>query len=346
MLLSTPIVFPGKVGSDAAAWSARAAELAAWAQERLVNRTDAWGAYHAGGQVTVKGQLTAAVLLAHFRARDRSAVIGLHTAAADNLSRGGALDIDHHGPTSNAPDVNLGAALCWFGALARQGFHPLLTDSNGRGGFHLCILLAGPVPGDRLFHLLRHLTRDHRRLGLATAPEQFPKQPDVRRCAKGFGNWLRAPGRHHSRDHWSRVWDGGRWLAGSDAVEFILSLGGDPPSLVPDLPPPAAPAAPRPPHITLRPGYHAGRIAAFMRRLPHLAEGQGRDDIAFRFAAYLVRDLALPDLVALEWLAVWDAGNSPPKGRDRLSEILENAHRYGRNPVGCGLRPGRIITEF
>jgi hypothetical protein len=338
---------PGKARSgEAAAWSARAAELAAWARERLVNRTDAWGAYRGGGQVTVKGRLTPSVLLAHFRARDRSVVVGLHTAAADNLSKGGALDIDHHGPTSTAADVNLAAALFWYGVLVGRGFRPLLTDSNGRGGFHLRVLLAEPVPADRVFHLLQSLTRDHKALGFDKAPEQFPKQADVRRCAKGFGNWLRAPGRHHSGEHWSRVWDGDRWLAGGDAVEFTLSLAGDPPSLVPDVPPPAPPAIPRPPHGTVRPGHLARRIAGFMRQLQHLGEGQGRDDNAYRLAAFLVRDLAVPDDVALECLAAWDAGNRPPKGRERLSEIIASAHRYGRNAVGCGLRPGRIITDF
>jgi hypothetical protein len=76
------------------------------------------------------------------------------------------------------------------------------------------------------------------------------------------------------------------------------------------------------------------RIAAYARRLPHLAEGQGRDDIAYHFAAFLVRDVAVSDEIALEWLTLWDAGNSPPKGRDRLIEIIRSAHSYGRRGYG------------
>jgi hypothetical protein len=39
-----------------------------------------------------------------------------------------------------------------------------------------------------------------------------------------FGNRLRLPGRHHTREHWSRVWDGGRWREGDEAIDFIVAL--------------------------------------------------------------------------------------------------------------------------
>ncbi len=338
------------------AWSARAGELAGWAMARLVNRLDAWGAYRPaeeigreftrldgtkgtlGEQRTVTGRLTHSLLARHFRAADRAAIIGLHTASADNLSRGGGLDIDHHGPTSTAADVNLRAAMRWHGALVRLGFRPLLLDSNGAGGFHLRLLLAEPAPADRLFHFLRSLTRDHKALGFDKPPEQFPKQPDVRRCHKGLGNWLRAPGRHHKRDFWSRVWSGDSWLDGDDAIDFMLALTGDPPGLLPPVPPPApAPAPGRVYYPTDRGDNLSDRITAYMRRLPHLGEGQGRDDVAFGFAAFLVRDLALSDDAALGWLCLWDEGNRPPKGRECLAGIVRNARQYGQRPVGCGL---------
>src|SRR5262249_34513538 len=149
--------------------------------------------------------------------------------------------------------------------------------------------------------------------GLDKRPESFPKQLDLRRCTKGLGNWLRLPGKHYKRDYWSEVWDGSRWLAGHDAIDFLLSLPGHHPGPVPDLPPPAPP-----PRRTYRSPVASNklspRITAYLRRLPHLAEGQGRDDVAFSFAAFLVRDLALPDHVALPWLSAWDGGNAPPKG--------------------------------
>jgi hypothetical protein len=134
----------------------------------------------------------------------------------------------------------------------------------------------------------------------------------------------------------------------------MLAVGGDDPALLPavepDGAPPAAAAAPPPPSGTadpfvLRAGPGVGnlpaRIAAYLARLPNLGEGQGRDDVAYHFAAFLARDLALGDDVALSWLGRWDAGNSPPKGPEALAEILANARRYGRRPVGAG----RVATR-
>ena len=45
---------------------------------------------------------------------------------------------------------------------------------------------------------------------------------------KGFGNWLRLPGRHHSRAHWTRVYDleQGAWLDSTPAIKYILSHQG------------------------------------------------------------------------------------------------------------------------
>ena len=356
------------------AWHNRASDLAMWAMARLVNRHDAWGAYRPfeeigrefsrpdgskatlGSQLTVKGLLTDALLLRHFRARDRSEIIGLHTAGRDNLSLGGGLDIDYHGEGSTAPTVNLAAALVWHDELVRRGFRPLLSESNGAGGYHLRVLLAEAVPADRLFYFLQGLTQDYARLGFPKPPEQFPKQPDVRRCKKGLGNWLRLPGRHHKRDFWSRVWDGSEWLEGHAAIDFLLALVGDSPSLIPDAPVPPEPLAPPPPkpppaalpHIPflLRPWILGGsgkgaslsrRIAGYVRTVPHFCEGEGRNKAAFPFACWLVRDMELSDEVATQWLRRWDSGNTPPLGEDELRGILANAHAYGQAPYGCGL---------
>jgi hypothetical protein len=212
----------------------------------------------------------------------------------------------------------------------------LLTASNGKGGYHLRVLLAEPIDAARVYHLLRRLKADHRMVGLDKPPEQFPKQADVRKCEKGLGNWIRLPGRHHKRAYWSEAWDGTRWLVGHDAIDFMLSLTGDNPALVPDVPPPPLPRPRRTYHRYTGDNLSA-RIAAYMARLPNLAEGQGRDDVAYQFGAFLVRDLALTDALALDWLERWDASNSPPKGRERLTAILRNVHAYGQHPLGCGL---------
>lgn len=346
---------PGTDKIVATAWTFRRYELAAWAWERLVNRTDAWGGYRpweevgkeyvkANGtkdtlkpQTTRKGQLTLSHLARHFGARDRADLIGLHSTSLENTSLWGAVDIDWHGPTSAPAEVNWIAAHAWYVRRVSLGLHPLLTDSNGVGGFHLRILLAEPVPTPRVFPFLQSLIHDHSRYGICRPPETFPKQPRLCPTADGkgqYGNWLRLPGRHPTREHFSRVWDGRCWLTDHPAIDFLLSLRGDSPSLLPPEVPPQPPKPPRRVRLANTEGPLANRIAAYLRRLPNLGEGQGRDDVAFKFAAWLVRDLALAEDVALAWLIRWDLGNNPPKGETVLREILGNALRYGRNPIG------------
>jgi hypothetical protein len=337
--------------------------VAAWTLARLVNRTDAWGEYRPaweigrtytradgttgtlGEQKTCKGHLALPRLVRHYRATGRADIAGLHSADANNQGKWGALDIDQHGEDLVRAEANRLAALHWHGELVRRGFHPLLTASNGKGGYHLRVLLAEAIPADRLYWFLKLLTRDHQRFGFPKHPEHFPKQADVRRCTGKFGNWLRLPGPHHKRDYFSEVWDDSAWLGGHAAIDFLLSLRGDDPGLIPDVPPAPSPAPRRSCRISAAGGNLSPRIAAYMRRLPHLALGQGRDDVAFNFACFLVRDLALPDYVALPWLEAWDSGNSPPKGKERLAAILANARSYGQKPLGAGL-DGTLIVEL
>jgi hypothetical protein len=332
-------------GHPAGAWSARAAELARWTWP-FVNRVDVWGGYrplhergreytNAAGEVkklgapttrpapSRRGQilLTEEILTRHYASGRLQDIVGLHTTSPDNTSRWGLGDIDRHGEGSTAPEVNQAAALGWYAKLVRLGFAPLLTESNGQGGYHLRPLFCEPVPTGRVFWFMRWLVADHWRYGLANPPETFPKQPRIS-GKNSYGNWCRLPGRHHTREHWPRVWNGSVWLDGAAAVDFILSLRGSPAALIPqDL------------ELEIR-------IWKYLAKLPNLGEGQGRDDVAYTFFCFLVRDLELPDAEAMRWVEEWDHGNRPPKGRERLREIIENAHRYGQRAYGSG-NPGR-----
>src|SRR5262249_34722510 len=160
---------------------------------------------------------------------------------------------------------------------------------------------------------------------------------------------LRLPGRHHTRDHWSRVWDGARWLDGAEAVDQILRRDGGAPTLIP-----AAALAPKV-TISIHPAYRqrvlhnradklAARIHAYLAKLPTgLGEGQHRDDYGYTFAAFLVRDLGLPDAEALPWLELWDDRNAVPKGTDCLRKLLNSAHAYGKHAYGSGLSFSRRV---
>jgi hypothetical protein len=352
------------------AWMLHSAELARWAMARFVNRTDVWGAYLLSCYRTPdndgkprssitrtaparcnrgKVLLTLDILARHFIGEDAGHVIGVHSTSPRNTSLWGSLDIDWHSECSSDPQTNLRAATSWYQELRLLGFRPLLTDSNGRGGYHLVTIFNEPVPTPTVFAFLHWLTSDYAKHGLPARPEHFPKQP---RIAEGkYGNWVRVPGRHHTRDHWSKVWNGECWLDDAAAVEFILGLQGDPPALIPTeveavrVPQARLASVVRPLAGPMREDRLARRIQRYMIRLPNLAEGYGRDRVAYSFAAFLVRDLQLADDAALPWLQEWDAGNSPPKGDDRLREIIKNTHQYGTHAYGSGLHQRPVFGQ-
>jgi hypothetical protein len=250
---------------EAAAWRGRSADLAVWTWRHLVNRDDVFGAYvHPDRRVrampdgTVRvaksytaplpryrglARLTPATVARHFAGRSPADVIGLHSTAPDLTCRWGMIEVDKHGDAGDA-EVNWRAAEHWFRVLALLGFRAWLSDSNGDGGYHLRIIFDTPVPTGRLYRFLQFVVDDHADVGLAGRPETFPKSPGLN--GLGYGNWIRLPGRHHTRDHWSRFWDGRRWLVGADAVAFVLDSRPDPADLLPDLEPAAVTAPPAP----------------------------------------------------------------------------------------------------
>jgi putative DNA primase/helicase len=236
-------------------WHRRADELADWTERRAVNRRDISGGYYLNtdGKVSVTtshDKLTLARIIRHYKATSISDVLGLHTTALiiwdegkasidqprieSCLSLWGGGDIDQHGDADSS-QANEAAAIAWYGVLVGLGFHPLLTDSNGKGGFHLRVFLEDSTITANVRQLFRWLMRDWKERGLDGEPEIFPKQNLIAREGPGScGNWLRLPGRHPKRDHWSRVWDGAEWLDEDDAIDFIVNLTGDPAQLIPN----------------------------------------------------------------------------------------------------------------
>ena len=221
-------------------WGERATELAAWAMTHLVNRTDVWGRYvrrkddDASRVVTApfrnergKVFLDADSLRKHFRTRQPGGQLGVHSASRDLTSRWLAIDIDLHDPEDNlsvSAEGNLAAANGWRQALADRGLDPLLMDSNGIGGFHLLIVFAEPMSTASVHQFGATLVADFERRGLDQKPEIFPDKPTW----DHYGDWLRLPGRHHSRPHYTRVWNDepfaeSPWLVGYDAIERILA---------------------------------------------------------------------------------------------------------------------------
>jgi hypothetical protein len=225
-------------------WQERAPELAEWAMAHLVNRVDVWGRYLpakyrkvgetglANNAITApfrnergKVFLNVASLEKHFKTRNVGGVLGLHSTSADFTSRWLAIDIDLHDPEelSVTREGNFVAAKGWRDALAEMGLDPLFIDSNGNGGFHIWVLFAHPMSTESVHEFGVRLTADYQQRGLDAAPEIFPGKPRW----EHYGDWLRVPGRHHSQEYYSRVWNDepwseSRWLDGHEAIDRIL----------------------------------------------------------------------------------------------------------------------------
>lgn len=231
---------PANQDSERVAWQKSAADLANWAAKHVANRTDAWGQYLPLGQrterrhaVTKKGKLNHKILAQHFAGRDQGDLIGLHTTSSDNTSRALTVDIDQHGaPDKTRHHANRKAAIRLYDRARDLGFTPLLISSNGRGGYHLLILFDPPTSAEEAQRFGQWLTRDWKELGLAAAPEVFPKQPRLGNKTP-LGSWVRLPGRHHTLPYYSRVWDGNRWLKGAAAIRCLLDTRGRPSKLIP-----------------------------------------------------------------------------------------------------------------
>jgi hypothetical protein len=107
--------------------------------------------------------------------------------------------------------------------LRLQGFDPLLFDSNGIGGFHVLAIFDEAKETRSVNEFAVRLMGNHESLGI-DRPEIFPGQPRW----EHYGDWFRLFGRHHSRRHYTRVWNDeptleDAWLVGHDAIDRILA---------------------------------------------------------------------------------------------------------------------------
>ena len=227
-------------GNIPAAWKANARELANWASLNLINRHDVYGQYLPREQrsstrkaKTKRGPLTEQLLVQHFRGNSQGDLVGLHTTSERETCRWSAIDIDHHGEKNKkAHRKNRTAARKLYRQLKKLGFRPLLISSNGRGGYHLLVLFEKPIPVRTAYRFAQWLIRDWAKLGLSEMPETFPRQSELTVKCK-LGNWLRLPGRHHTLNHYSQVWNGKRWLRGDAAIKAILATEGQSPRHIP-----------------------------------------------------------------------------------------------------------------
>jgi hypothetical protein len=283
--------------------------------------------------------LTKRVLARHFSTKCDEGIVGLHTTSPDNTSLWGGFDIDCHDGDGNTPEATAEAAGWLYHELDSRGFRPLLTDSDGRGGYHLRILFSEPVATPALFSFLNKIADDFDKVGMAKRPEVFPKQAQI---APGrFGNWLRVPGRHHTRDHWSRVYTGnGKWFEGNDAVGRILSFTGDDPALVPEVDE-AAPEHELPLDRPAEPVPSAEEHAEAPAEAPadaRLADGElilkGRRDNTLTSLAGTMRRRGMGEDEILAALRVTNSRRcDPPLDDDQVKKIAGSVAGYPPDPM-------------
>lgn len=228
----------------ASEWEKNAEELAEWAMDRLVNRRDVWGQYTLrDGEIgfvtlpikerrgTGSDMVTLQKLKRHFAGRAASHLISLHSISDHDTCKWFAVDIDLHDPTvANADELaaaNLAAALEWARRLRDKLFDPCIIDTNGRGGYHLLVLLDDEYPLEQVYDFVSELRADYASFGLPRKPEVFPPRREVAEGSLPYP--LRVPGRHHTFPHYSRVWNfdamgENEWLEGAEAIEALMVL--------------------------------------------------------------------------------------------------------------------------
>lgn len=205
-------------------WKDSSLQLAHLALERLYVRRDIWGAYNTGGQPytapskTMRGKMRLGLndLINHFTGRR---TIGAHCIGPGDRCLWILYDVDRHSDGDDAA-ANFETALRIVYVLIGLGLEVLIEDSDGRGGFHIWLLFEERIPSELAYQFVQHVKNEADAEGV----ESFPKQPDLS-SARPFGSWVRIPGKHHKRDHWSRFYDldSETWLAGADAVSAFTN---------------------------------------------------------------------------------------------------------------------------
>lgn len=212
------------IATDIKGWEIRSREIAAWQQSRLINNPSKlvewtgnnWQAVECN--VAEHAAINAKTL--------RQTVFYAHST--DGSSKWVCLDFDNHDEHPDIAARNLRTAIAIQNTLTELGVGCGLEDSDGQGGLHLWILFQPPVPVAIAYRFARWISSlypDDPKNGFEI--ERNPKQKN----AESLGNGVRAPGRHHKRHHVSRFYGDGEWLSCHDAIDLMLLLPQNDPSV-------------------------------------------------------------------------------------------------------------------
>lgn len=338
-----PVPTARELDAESQWWRVNAADVGQFVDRHLVNRRDVWGAYLPADRRTNGASYTAPVkahrgvwqldawrLTRHARGESVGHVLGLHSTSPDDTSRWLAFDLDAHGAPEAGYRDRLTHAAGWLAAqLDKAGAVPLVEDSNGAGGYHVWIYFPEPMPTAQVYAWGDALA-ERARLDFGVSVETFPKQASARGA---FGNWLRLPGRHHTKPHWSRVARvGGAWQSGADAVRTVLDWPATPVGVVPPLSawPLRSTGITTSTHTSTAsiPTERAPIIRAYLRQLPHGNAGTERSNKLFSLARFLRHGMQCTDAEALPILRAWNAGNTPPLDDAKVVATWDNSAIY------------------
>ena len=222
--------------ADKKIWQRHCKSLAEVAWQRFAIKRDRHGMYSADGSASWSySEVTKDDLAAHFAGE---ITIGLGSTSIDDKCLGVAVDLDNH-VDDQATNQNLDYAIILLNKLAEHGVYAIVEDSDGKGGIHVWVLFAEPIPARAAYRFINWITQGYEQH--VDKIECFPKQPTVKTTQQKCGNYLRLPGKHHKRDHWSRFWGDSEWLNAEESVELLLNPPVNDPvclALAPEPPPP------------------------------------------------------------------------------------------------------------
>lgn len=303
-------------------WQSEAERLSQWCLERMAIKLDRHGCYLADGSALwSSSELTQEVLESHFRGAQ---TIGLGTTSVNDRCLFVALDLDNH-VSEHDDNVNLSYALVVAERLWSLGFCPVIEDSDGKGGIHLFVFFSTPVKSETAFNFIRSVVKDYKQHKLDRI-ECFPKQRTVSNTKMKCGNYIRVPGKHHKRDHWSRFWKDGQWLPAEDSAAFLLAQSGDDPKQIPAACTEASCGSKK--AVSKFDGESSQVMSDARRHIqehPGAIAGKRGHDVTFKMACDLVRGFELSDDDALKLMEQWNKKCSPPWATADLEKKVSDA---------------------
>lgn len=305
-------------------WQSEATMLSDWCSGRMAIKKDRFGCYAANGSARWSSSpLSQEILESHFRGEQ---TIGLGTTSVDDQCLFVALDLDNH-VSDQHDNANLAYAIVVAERLRSLGVTPLIEDSDGKGGIHLFVFFSSPVKSETAYNFIRSVVRDFKEHQLEKI-ECFPKQRTVSTTEKKCGNYIRVPGKHHKRAHWSRFWGDDSWLSIEDSVDLLLKHSGDDPNLIP--------ATCTEDHsgsneVARKPDVETSQVISDARlhvqKSPRAIAGKRGHDVTFKLACDLVRGFELPDADALRLMDHWNKKCLPPWTTSELQKKISDARK-------------------